>query len=112
MSRTGWIGCGTVIVDGPSRGVSEAIKKRMVELAGTKYLGFNARHLTEKLVEIEKIVVSRETVRRLLHQAKLPSPQRGRARKYRARRERKPRLGMMVLTMRAGKNGLRAVDRR
>ena len=47
-------------------GVSEAIKKRMVELAGNKYLGFNARHLTEKLVEIEKIVVSRETVRRLL----------------------------------------------
>jgi len=42
--------------------------------------------------------VSRETVRRLLRSAKLKSPQRRRARKYRARRERKPRLGMMVLT--------------
>lgn len=78
--------------------VSEAIQKRIVELARTKYAGFNDSHLTEKLVEVEKIAVSRETVRRLLRQAKLHSPQRRRARKYRARRERKPRLGMMVLT--------------
>lgn len=49
-------------------------------------------------MEVEKIVVSRETVRRLLRQAKLRSPHKRRARRYRARRERKPRLGMMVLT--------------
>ncbi len=78
--------------------VSEAIKRRIVELARNKYAGFNDSHLTEKLVGIEKIAVSRETVRRLLRQAKLRSPQRRRGRKYRARRERKPRLGMMVLT--------------
>ncbi|MGD0436588.1 MAG: ISNCY family transposase [Bryobacteraceae bacterium] len=57
--------------------ISEAVKKRIVELARNKYAGF---------------------VRRLLRRAKLRSPQRRRARKYRARRERKPRLGMMVLT--------------
>jgi transposase len=78
--------------------ISEGVKKRIVDLARTKYAGFNDSHLTEKLVEVEKIAVSRETVRRLLRGAKLRSPHRRRARKYRARRERKPRLGMMVLT--------------
>src|SRR5579862_2217207 len=78
--------------------LSEAVKKRIIELARGRYVGFNDSHLTEKLVEVEKISVSRETVRRLLRGAKLKSPQRRRARKYRARRERKARLGMMVLT--------------
>lgn len=78
--------------------IREAVKQRIVELARNKYAGFNDSHLTEKLVEVEKIAVSRETVRRILRQAKLRSPQRRRARKYRARRERKPRMGMMVLT--------------
>jgi len=78
--------------------VDEAVKKRIVELAQGKYEGFNDSHLTEKLMEVEKISVSRETVRRLLRGAKLKSPHRRRARKYRARRERKARLGMMVLT--------------
>jgi hypothetical protein len=78
--------------------ISEAVKKRIIELAQGRYAGFNDSHLTEKLVEVEKILVSRETVRRLLRGAKLKSPQRRRARKYRARRERKARLGMMVLT--------------
>jgi hypothetical protein len=78
--------------------IREAVKQRIVELARTKYAGFNDSHLTEKLVEVEKIAVSRETVRRILRQAKLRSPQRRRARKYRARRERKPRMGMMILT--------------
>jgi transposase len=78
--------------------ISEAVKKRIIDLARNKYAGFNDSHLTEKLVEVETIVVSRETVRRLLRQAKLRSPHSRRARKYRARRERKARLGMMVLT--------------
>ena len=85
---------------GPTKpwAVNEAVKKRIVDLARNKYAGFNDSHLTEKLVEVEKIAVSRETVRRILRQAQLRSPHRRRARKYRARRERKPRMGMMVLT--------------
>ena len=79
-------------------GLAVSVKERIVELARSKYAGFNDSHLTEKLVEVENIAVSRETVRRLLRRAKLRSPQRRRARKYRARRERKARLGMMVLT--------------
>jgi len=78
--------------------IGGAVKKRIIELAQGKYVGFNDSHLTEKLMEVEKIWVSRETVRRLLRGAKLKSPHRRRARKYRARRERKARLGMMVLT--------------
>jgi len=78
--------------------IREAAKERIVKLAQTKYAGFNDSHLTEKLVEVEKMCISRETVRRVLRRAQLPSPQRRRGRKYRARRERKPRLGMMVLT--------------
>jgi transposase len=78
-------------------GLSPAVRKKIVELARGKYGGFNDSHLSEKLVEVEKMEVSRETVRRLLRQAGLQSPQKRRARKYRARRERKPRMGMMVL---------------
>jgi hypothetical protein len=77
--------------------LSESIRNGIVILARDKYAGFNDSHLTEKLVEVEKIAVSRETVRRLLRQSGLRSPQKRRARKYRLRRERKPRLGMMVL---------------
>src|SRR5262249_40363125 len=36
--------------------------KRVVELAKGKYRGFNDRHLTEKLVEQEKLEISREKV--------------------------------------------------
>jgi hypothetical protein len=50
------------------------VKKRIVELARGQYAGFNDSHLTEKLVEVEKMTVSRETVRRLLRRAKLRSP--------------------------------------
>jgi transposase len=56
--------------------ISQAVQKRIVELARAKYAGFNDSYLTEKLVEAEKITVSRETVRRLLRQAKLRSPHR------------------------------------
>jgi transposase len=62
--------------------VSEAVQKRIVDLARDKYPGFNDSHLTEKLVEVEQIAVSRETVRRLLRKAGLRSPQKRRARMH------------------------------
>lgn len=74
------------------------VREKIVELARGKYGGFNDTHLTEKLNQQEQILVSRETVRRILRKAKLASPQKRRLRRYRSRRERKPRLGMMVLT--------------
>jgi hypothetical protein len=69
-----------------------------VKLAEGKYVGFNDSHLTEKLREEEGMELSRETVRRILRGAGRPSPQKGRAPRYRLRRERRPRKGMMVLT--------------
>lgn len=78
--------------------LAAGVRAQIVELAQGKYAGFNDSHLTEKLVEVEGVKASRETVRRLLRQAGIKSPQKRRAPKYRSRRERKPRLGMMVLT--------------
>jgi transposase len=73
-------------------------KQLILTLARGKYQGFNDSHLTEKLRIEEGLAVSRETVRRLLRAAKLPSPQKRRPRKYRFRRPPRPRFGMMALT--------------
>ena len=78
--------------------LAEAVRARIVQLAQEKYVGFNDSHLAEKLTEVEGVEVSRETVRRVLRTAGMKSPQKRRPPKYRSRRERKPRLGMMVLT--------------
>ncbi len=75
-----------------------ALRRTILQLARGKYQGFNDSHLCEKLHREENLVVSRETVRRILRRAKLASPQKRRARQYRARRLRRPRFGMMVLT--------------
>jgi transposase len=75
-----------------------ALRRTILQLARGKYAGFNDSHLCEKLCSQEKLVVSRESVRRILRRAKLASPQKRRPRQYRARRLRRPRFGMMVLT--------------
>jgi transposase len=73
-------------------------KVLILNLARTKYQGFNDSHLCQKLNLEENLPVSRETVRRILRGAKLASPQRRRPRKYRSRRLPRPRFGMMALT--------------
>jgi transposase len=73
-------------------------KQLILTLARGKYQGFNDSHLTEKLCAEQGLVVSRETVRRLLRAAKLASPQKRRPRQYRSRRPPRPRFGMMALT--------------
>jgi transposase len=78
--------------------VSVPQKRLILSLARGKYQGFNDSHLTEKLHCEENLTVSRETVRRILRAAKLASPQKRRARKYRSRRPPRPRFGMMALT--------------
>jgi Integrase core domain len=70
----------------------------ILNLARSKYQGFNDSHLAEKLRDEENLVVSRETVRRILRAAKLASPQKRRPRQYRSRRSPRPRFGMMALT--------------
>ena len=74
------------------------LRRTILELARGQYAGLNDSHLCQKLHSEENLVVSRETVRRILRRAKPASPQKRRPRKYRARRLRRPRFGMMVLT--------------
>ncbi len=78
--------------------VSLPQKQLILRLARGKYQGFNDSHLAEKLRAEENLAVSRETVRRILRAAKLPSPQKRRPAKYRSRRPPRLRFGMMALT--------------
>ena len=80
----------------PQQTVSTETRERILELAQTKYVGFNQTHFTEKLQTVEKIMVSRPTVWRILHDAGIRSPQRHRRPKHRSRRERRPRAGMLL----------------
>jgi hypothetical protein len=75
-----------------------AVRRTILELTRGKYRDFNDSHLCQKLRSEENLIVSRESVRRILRRAKLASPQKRRTRQYRARRLRRPRFGMMVLT--------------
>ena len=80
----------------PGHALPIATRERIVALARDKYVGFNDQHLTEKLAAEEQVVLGRETVRRILRAAGLPSPRRRRAPKHRSRRERMPQEGMLL----------------
>lgn len=81
----------------PSNRLSDAAREKIVTLRRETYVDFNDHHFTEKLVEEEKIKASRPSVRRVLRAAGIASPQTRRGRKLRRRRERKVRMGMMLL---------------
>lgn len=81
----------------PHNKTAEAVAERVVELRRGKYQGFNDRHFTEKLVEVEGIDVSRETVRRLLRGKGVSSPRKRRRPKHRLQRERRALPGQMIL---------------
>jgi len=72
-------------------------RARIVALMVGKYAGFNDCHLTEKLHKVEKLTLSRELVRRLRLEAKLPAKHKRRAPKHRRRRERAARVGALLL---------------
>ena len=99
-ARVTKLGAKGVVHGNRGRGCKRKTKKkdvkRVVELAREKYRGFNDRHLTEKLVEQEKLEISREKVRQILRGAGIASPQKRRGNKHRSRRERKAAEGMML----------------
>ncbi len=74
----------------------EAHRDRVVALANGKYKGFNHTHLTEKLVAVEGLELSRPTVRRILLEEGVRSPRKRRAPKHRSRRERYCQEGMLL----------------
>lgn len=77
--------------------LSEETRKQVLDLMVGKYLGFNDSHLTEKLRTVEKLALSREMVRRIRIEAKLPAKRKRRSPKHHHRRQRKAREGAMVL---------------
>ena len=76
--------------------VSEKIEQVLV-LARSRYQGLNDTHLTEKLKEKEKIVVSRATVRTILRQAGIAAVRKRGVKRHYKRRERKAQEGALLL---------------
>ena len=61
-----------------------------------RYKGFNDTHATEKLVEVEQMTISRESVRRLRRGLGLPAVHRRRPAQHRTRRPREQAAGQLV----------------
>ena len=82
----------------PANMIDTAIREQIVELAGSKYAGFNQQHFTEKLAECEQTHLSRSSVRRILREKGICSPRKRRAPRHLSRRQRYPQAGMLLQT--------------
>ena len=80
----------------PINTLEDETRNQVVELAKGKYAGFNDSHLHDKLIKVEGLAISRSSVRRILREAGIRSPQKRRPSKYRSRRERRPQEGMLL----------------
>ena len=80
----------------PPNTMGGEIRKQVIELARSKYAGFNTQHFTELLSEREGISLSRSTVRRMLVESGVSRPRKRRPPKHRSRRERFAQRGMLV----------------
>lgn len=80
----------------PANAVGEEVKERVVDLAVTKYRGFNQQHFSELLDEREGIHLCRSSVRNILLGAGIRSPRKRRPPRHRSRRERYPQEGMLL----------------
>ncbi len=80
----------------PAIAIEEELRQHIVELASTKYSGFNHQHFTELLAEREDIFLSRSSVRNILLGSGIRSPRKRRAPKHRSRRERYSQEGMLL----------------
>ncbi len=80
----------------PANTLDDALRKRVIAVAGSTYAGFNTQHFTELLAEREDIKLSRSSVRRLLIESGVSRPRKRRAPKHRSRRERYPQEGMLL----------------
>ncbi len=58
----------------PKHRTPQELREQVVMLRRGKYAGFNDQHFTEKLVEVEGLELSRETVRRILREAGIGWP--------------------------------------
>lgn len=81
----------------PAHAIPSEVRKKVLQLAQTKYMGCNYTFLSELLREREGVFLSPSSVRRILRSAGIPSPRRHRPPRPHHRRQRKPQLGMLVL---------------
>jgi len=79
----------------PNR-LAESRRARIVELARTRYAGFNDCHLASMLAEHEGIEVGRETLRTVLRSAGIGPKRRRRPPRHHKRREPSPCRGALV----------------
>lgn len=81
----------------PAIAVSEETCKYVLEVAAQPlYANCNDTHFTELLAEREGVALSRSTIRRLLRGAGRPAARKHRPPRYRKRRERAPRAGLLL----------------
>ncbi|TMD47301.1 MAG: ISNCY family transposase [Chloroflexi bacterium] len=80
----------------PSHALAPGLATRVIELAKTKYVGFNQHHFTEMLAEHEGLELSVSSVYRILRQAGIAAPRQRRPPRHRRRRDRYPRAGMLL----------------
>jgi transposase len=80
----------------PAHALSQQIKMKVIELAGSTYAGFNFSHFTDLLEEKEATRLSRSSVRRILLEKGIRSPHKRKAPKHRSRRTRFPQEGMLL----------------
>ena len=76
--------------------MAAALRSRILVLLAEKYEDFGPTLAAEKLLELDGITVSRETIRQLQIGARLWRPKRRRARRVFQTRERRPRFGELV----------------
>lgn len=78
------------------RRTPDAVRRRVARLARTRYDGANDSHLTDLLADEEGIVLSRQTVQRILRGAGLGTARPRRRPRHRRRRDRMPQEGLLV----------------
>jgi|SRR5512145_117671 transposase len=78
------------------RRLLDPVRKQIVALMTTTYVGFNDAHLTEKLQEVHHLTVSRATVRRWRRALGIAPARRRRRPKARRRRPRREAVGSLV----------------
>jgi transposase len=76
--------------------LADAERSRILGLLAEKYADFGPTLAAEKLLELDGITVSRETIRQLQIGARLWKPKRRRVRRVFQTRERRPRFGELV----------------
>jgi transposase len=78
------------------RRLPAAVRAQVATLLQTTYCDVNDCHATEKLREVEGVLVSRAAVRRIRRALDLPAKHRRRPRQHRIRRIPEPRMGALV----------------